>query len=195
MTRNCNFRPVVRVTKTPCEVTISPRKKCAPLILESLTAITAAAILSASGVPTLVAGNVILVLGLRQPVLIEMGWIDWTVLLLLDFLCIFTTWTYVTVRGGQLGRASYLALAGGIFPIIFLGNAARIAVEIIVASTSNAHSAMDPSVAASMDGVGLGVLFGFALLTTCASCLLLTTVLKDHVHPFGSSGFFGKKGF
>ncbi len=126
--------------------------------------------------------------------LIEIGLIDWTVLLLLDFLCLFTTWTYLTVRGGQLNLASYVALAGGIFPIIFLGNAARIAAEIIFASTSNAHSTIDPSVASSMDGLGLGVLFGFALLTTSASCLFLTTMLKGHVRPFGSFGFFGKKG-
>jgi hypothetical protein len=149
-------------------------------------------ILSAWGVSSVAAGNVIFVLGLRQSILVEMGWIDWTVLFLLDFLCVFTTWIYLTVRGGQLSVPNYMGLGGAIFPLIFLGNGARIAAEILIAASSSIHSALTAGVAATMDGVGLGVLFGFALLTTFASCFLLTTVLRGRVKPFDPSGFFGK---
>ncbi len=88
---------------------------------------------------------------------------------------------------------SYIGLASCILPIIFLGNGVKIAAEIFIAASSSVHSVTDADVAASMDGVGLGVLFGLALLTTFASCLLLTTVLRDRVKPFDPSGFFGKK--
>ena len=181
------------VTKTPSMPAIPGGNGKPLLILESLTAITVAFILSIAGVSSVAAGNVIFVLGLRQSILIELGLIDWTVLLLLDFLCVFTTWIYLTVRGGQLSTLSYMSLAGAIFPIIFFGNAVKIAVEIFIAANSSVHSVLDSGVATSMDGAGLGVLFGFALLTTFASCFLMTTVLRGRVKPFDPSGFFGKK--
>ena len=152
-----------------------------------------ALILSTLGVSSLVTGNIIFVIGLRQSILIEMGWIDWTVLFLLDFLSVFTTWIYLTARGGRLSSISYMGFGGAIFPIIFFANGARIATELFIAANSSVHSVLDSGIAASMDGAGLGVLFGFALLTTFASCLLLTTVLRDHVKPFDPSGFFGNK--